>query len=226
MNTIFSEINKRGITRLCHFNKSKNLGHILNGFEGILATDMLPKLYKEVNDNSRFDGKSEYVCCSIQYPNVFYLNRIKDNCKLFKDWVILSIDTSIIEESNTLFCKVNAATENGNFIKSGKIGFRELFEEVVVTNKRSISRTSYLPSSCPTDLQAEVMILKKIEKNFIKEIIVPTEQQAKEEAIRMSILGVKNPPLIKICKELFDRDLSDKLRKGIIPKEIEYKYGY
>ncbi|MGL5652469.1 MAG: DarT ssDNA thymidine ADP-ribosyltransferase family protein [Paraclostridium sp.] len=226
MENLLNQMKKRNITRLCHFTKSKNLAHILNSFDGILATDMLPDFYKEVNDKSRFDGKKDYICCSIQYPNVFYLYQVKDNCKLFKDWIILSIDPKVILTSNILFCKVNAATESGKFIKQGIEGFNELYEEHIATSKRSISRSFNMPVSCPTDIQAEVMILEKIPREFIKEIIVPTNQQAKEESVRMKVLGVKNPPIIKVCPELFDKNLCDKLRSGDIPKEIEYKYGY
>lgn len=222
---ILQEIKSRGISRLCHFTKSKNLAHILNSFDGILATDNLPDLYKEVNDNDRYDGKKEYICCSIEYPNVFYLERVKDNCKLFKDWIILSIDPKIILDEDTIFCKVNAATESGRLIKGGVEGFRELYSNEISTSKRSIYRTDKMPSACPTDIQAEVMILNKIPKEYIKEIIVPTELQAKEEYVRMKILGVKNIPNIKVCPELFKKNLCDSLRKGNIPKEVIWEDG-
>ena len=36
---ILDEINRRGISRLCHFTKAKNIPYILNDFNGILPTD-------------------------------------------------------------------------------------------------------------------------------------------------------------------------------------------
>ena len=225
MEEIRKELIQRGINRLCHFTKSKNLAHILNSFDGILATDMIPNLYKEVNDNHRLDGKKDYICCSIQYPNVYYLERIRDNCKLFKEWIIITIDPSIILNSDTMFCKVNAATENGKFINRGIEGLRELYDKSILTKNRTINRTELMPDCCPTDIQAEVMIFGKIPKEYIKEIIVPTEQQAKEESIRMSILGVENPPDIKVCSELFSKNLANQIRKGCIPKEQYYKHS-
>ena len=43
-------IKERGITRLCHFTKSKNLPHILGEFGGIKSSDKIPNHYKDVND--------------------------------------------------------------------------------------------------------------------------------------------------------------------------------
>lgn len=101
----------------------------------------------------------------------------------------------------------------------------ELYSNEISTSKRSIYRTDKMPSACPTDIQAEVMILNKIPKEYIKEIIVPTDLQAKEEYIRMKILGVKNIPNIKVCPELFKKNLCDSLRKGNIPKEVIWEDG-
>ena len=68
---IYEEMKKRGISRLCHFTKSKNFAHIINDFNGIIATDKLPEGYKDINDINRFDKKTDYVCCSVQYPNIY-----------------------------------------------------------------------------------------------------------------------------------------------------------
>lgn len=219
---ILEEMNKRGVSRLCHFTKSKNIPQILNNFEGVLSTDAIPRYYREVNDEYRFDGKKNYICCSIEYPNVYYLDRIKDNDKLFNEWVIICIDPKIVLECDVLFSKVNAATESGKYIMSGIDGLKSIYSEEIITSKRSIIRSYDLPISCATDIQAEVMILEKIDKKYIKELIVSNEQQARMEYIRMNLLGIEQELKIKVCGGLFKRELGNHLNKGRIPEEIEY----
>lgn len=68
--------------------------------------------------------------------------------------------------------------------------------------------------SSPTDIQAEVLIYKKIPIKYIKEIIVKSELQAKEEFFRMKLWGGKTDILIIVAPELFDSNLSKKLRDG------------
>lgn len=224
-NKILEEMNKRGVNRLCHFTKSKNIPQILNNFDGVLATEVIPKYYREVNDEHRFDGKGNYICCSIEYPNVYYLDRVKDNDRLFNEWVIIGIDPKVVLECHTLFSKVNAATERGKYIMPGVEGFKSIYSNEIITNKRKIIRNYNLPIACATDIQAEVMILEKIDRKYIKEIIVADVEQTKREYIRMNLLNIGDGIKIKVCGDLFKRELGDILKKGNIPKEIEYN-GY
>lgn len=218
-NEILNEIEKRGIKRICHFTKSKNLSHILNDFKGIYAIDFLPENYKDCNDSLRLDGKTDYICCSIEYPNIFYLDRIKNNDKLFKDWIILSIDPKIMCLEKTLFSKVNAATEKGRYITKGGGGFKSLFDNNIVTTKRSIKRECTMIESSPTDIQAEVLIYHKIPLEYINGIIVKNELQARDEFFRMKLWGGKNDIPIIVAPELFNKDLSNKILAGTIPEE-------
>ena len=68
-------LRKRGVTRLCHFTSLKNLIHILTENDGILSTDRIEFDIKSRNDPDRFDGQMESVCCSVEYPNSWYMNR-------------------------------------------------------------------------------------------------------------------------------------------------------
>ncbi|MBE6069356.1 MAG: DUF4433 domain-containing protein [Clostridium lundense] len=222
-NLILKEIKDRGITRLCHFTKSKNLSHILNDFNGILSTDKLPEAYRDINDFERYDGRLDYVCCSIQYPNIFYLQRIKDNDILFKDWIILSIKPEVMTKDKTLFSKVNAATQRGKYIKSGIEGLKEIYDPSILTSKRTIVRRFTMPQSCPTDIQAEVLIHERIPKEFIQGIIVNNEKQAKEEEVRMMICQVKEKIPIIVAPELFTRDVYKKIELGELPVEKLWK---
>ena len=105
---------------------------------------------------------------------------------------------------------------------SGINGLKSIYSEEVITKKRTIRRSTDLPLSCATDIQAEVMILGSIQKKYIKELIFPNEQQASMEYTRMNLLGIGKELKVKICPELFKKELGQYLNKGNIPKEIEY----
>ena len=51
------------------------LTHILSSNEGILASDSIRSDVKTVTDINRYDGELEYVCCSIEYPNSWFLSK-------------------------------------------------------------------------------------------------------------------------------------------------------
>ena len=149
----------------------------------------------------------------------FILIEIKDRDILFKEWIILSIKPDIIIKEKTLFSKVNAATERGKYIKLGEEAFNELFDSSVVTNKRTINRKFTMPNNCPTDIQAEILINEIVPKEYIQAIIVSSEQQAKEEKIRMKICQVEEIIPIIVSPELFTRDVYKKVELGEIISE-------
>lgn len=116
---IYEEIKKRNITRLCHFVHTNILLHILNNNEGVKAVDFIKQDVLIQNDKQRMDGKTDYINCSVQYPNWWYLRRVKDNNPIFSDWAILFIDPIVATIETTQFCKVNAATRYGAYICKG-----------------------------------------------------------------------------------------------------------
>lgn len=213
------DIKKRNITRLCHFTKSKNIPHILEEFKAIKSSDKIPSHYKDVNDILRLDGKKSHVCCSVEYPNLYYLDSIKNNDKLFKEWAILVINPEIIVNESCLFSAVNAATERGKYIKSGVEGFNSLYSNVVTTKRRTITRTSKLPSCCPTDFQGEIMIKEEIGIKYIEGIIVESEEQGRHEKFKLSLLGLQDKIKVYVSPEAFRKSSYEKLKLGIKPKE-------
>lgn len=95
------------------------------------------------------DGKTDYINCSVQYPNWWYLRRVKDNNPIFSDWAILFIDPIVATIETTQFCKVNAATRYGAYICKGAEAFRELFS----ANVGRQNRTKDMLQNAPTDDQ-------------------------------------------------------------------------
>lgn len=195
MNKFQDEIQRRGITRLCHFTKSSNLPFILGDgkFEknGILSTDYIRQSdYLEELDKQRLDGHTNYVSCSIQRPNSKYMRFREEHSKddLFNQWVVLCIDPSVIDDTS-LFSPVNAATASGKNVKSGFGAFENMFADpisFVRYNKlQEEDRASDLPLNLTTDSQAEVLIKDRIPKDKITDIVFPADTYEVEK-LRLS----------------------------------------
>lgn len=218
------EAERRGITRLCHFTPSRNLVHILTGETGILATKNLKTSERSIftsTDLQRLDRHQEYICCSIEYPNVFYFNTAKSRDKLFKDWVVLFIKREYLWLAGTKFCPRNAASGSGSYISEGEKAFLEMFDQSV----GRFSRWSKHLISCPTDIQAEVLVPDTIAIEDILAIAVPTQEQAKNEIARLRWVGEsENRFKFVVAPDLFDRNkLPNSIRNGKRPTEILFE---
>lgn len=209
---IEQEIKKRNITRLCHFVHTNVLLHILNNNEGVKAVDFISQDILFQNDTQRLDGKTDYINCSIQYPNWWYLRRVKNNNPIFSDWAILFIDPIVASFDTTQFCKVNAAKRCGAYIKKGYGAFHELFQPQV---EQQI-RPSTMLSNAPTDDQAEVLIYEKIPIEYIQGIAFENERIAREKIIEWQVMGFK-PIDVYIAPQLFEISTSKAIRLGNEP---------
>ena len=225
--SIRNEATRRGITRLCHFTPSRNLGHIAEDPRGILASRHLAEDQKAVfnpTDSERLDGFPDHVCCSIQYPNAWYFRISRDQERLFKDWVVLLIAPHYLWHTGTKFCPRNAAAEHGRLVGDGADAFEGLFAETV-EGQRTFRRAPRHRASLPTDEQAEVLIPDRVERRDVIGIAVRDEAQAKRELARLELLGRRSPPLV-IAPDFFEpRRLSGLLRAGRIPAERKYPPG-
>jgi hypothetical protein len=223
------EAERRGITRLCHFTPSRNLVHILTGETGILATQSLQTSDSSVftsTDPNRLDRHEKYICCSIEYPNVFYFNLAQSKDKLFKDWALLFIDSKYLWLSGTRFSPVNAATGSGRYISEGEKAFLEMFAPSVEGARGNVfSRGSKHLISCPTDNQAEVLLPDRIAMEDILAIAVPTQEQAKNEIARLRWVGKsENRFQFVVAPDLFDKNkLPNSIRNGKRPIEIFFE---
>lgn len=187
MNPYQQIIKQRNINYLVHFTKSSNLPFILGDEEiqsipaGIVSDDLLPKEI-ERNDKDRNDRHTNYVCCTVEFPNLRFQYRQKkqqeDN--LFDEWAFLYIDPQIIDDT-TLFSPINAATGNGINLECGPDAFENLFGQRIDYYRKygngmqnlEVVRPIGLPSCYTSSIQAEVMIKNKIPKEYIKEIKFP-----------------------------------------------------
>ena len=121
MSSIGNEIGRRRITRLCHFTRLKLLGRIISDHE-ILSNQELMNRGQTVcrNDYYRHDGHLDYLSCSVQYPNLFVLDKFRQRRDSDDSWVVVLLDPNLLESSSTRFSPVNAATDKGLF--SSKLG--------------------------------------------------------------------------------------------------------
>ena len=219
----------RGITRLCHFTPSRNLGHIANDPRGILASRHLQddeaKLFNPTDDK-RLDGYKDHVCCSIQYPNAWYFRNARSEERLFPDWVVILIRADYLWRADTKFCPRNAAAESGRLVRNGAEAFEALFAESVEGSGGNVfTRGPRHPSFFPTDEQAEVLIPDRVERRDVIGIAVKDESQARNEIARLHMMRIAAPSIV-IVPEFYDPNkLSSLLRNGQLPVEREHTSG-
>ena len=225
--SIQANVVRRGITRLCHFTPSHNLGHIAEDRVGILASKHLGEDEKAVfnpTDSERLDGYPDHVCCSIQYPNAWYFRKARGREPLFRDWVILLIKPHYLWYVGAKFCPRNAATEHGRLVDEGAEAFEALFADTV-EGTYTYRRDHRHPAFLPTDEQAEVLIPDHIRRGDVIGIAVYDDEQAQREVARLKLLGQSLSPIL-IVPEFFDPNkLSQLLRAGRVPTEREHQQG-
>ena len=224
-NSIRKEISSRQITRLCHFTRSSKLLHILRSETGVLATHFLEILHEDIlcpTDEYRYDDHKEYICCSIQYPNTWYLDRVRNKDPIFNEWVIIFINPLVMLNPATRFCHRNAAADRGAHICSGLDGFRGIFGNPV-QGKTLLYRTPKMMDCCPTDGQAEVLIHESIPRDEILAIAVPTFEQARVEIERYK--HIPEAPKVKwiVAPDIFNNNWSIMIKKGLAPEELPYE---
>jgi hypothetical protein len=231
---IKAEVQRRGITRLCHFTPSRNLGQILSGKSGVLATRRLKEDERYIfapTDLERLDRHTEHISCSIEYPNAWYFDRARSRETLFRDWTVLFIDSKYLWKDGARFCPRNAAASFGREVGSGPSVFEKLFApEVAGAYGRKYSRSSLTPNYCVTDEQAEVLIPDEIALEDILGFAVHSVEQAKNELVRLKLMGIPERRIqeskVIIAPDLFDKyRLSGLLKQGKRPEETSFDPG-
>ncbi|MDE2695312.1 MAG: DarT ssDNA thymidine ADP-ribosyltransferase family protein [Chloroflexota bacterium] len=221
---------RRGITRLCHLTPFRNLVHIASG-DGLLSTKQLDDHDRATfnkQDLERLDGHPDYISCSIEYPNAWYGRQRRGDtaraASLFPDWVCLTFEPKHLWVDTTLFCPRNAAAEGGRLIRGGVEAFESLYEASVQGSGNRFFTRNALPSACPTDEQAEVLVRRHVPLNDIQHVIVLDEAQARRTFLGLRQLGLSDDLFrFRICPGVFDPyRLSRLLRSGTRPAEVDW----
>ena len=226
MSTELNEsIKNKEISRLCHFTPSRNLSHIVSDKRGVLSTANLKVEERAVftaTDAERLDGYEDHVCCSIEYPNSWYLTKARTNDPLFRDWIILCINPQYLALPKTGFCPRNAAAGRGRYVGFGLAAFESLYAQSVAGAGGKIrKRSAKLLPCCPTDQQAEVLVPDHINFVDIRQVVIRDETQARNEAVRLELAGLSATTFkFVIAPTLFDPyALDSALRLGRRPTE-------
>lgn len=198
-----------GLTRLAHFTPSKNLWHIANDGQIRSSSDLAHNApeYFDPTDIERFDDRPEMVCCSLQFPNAYYLDkaRLKPQYARFPDWSCLFLRTELLLRSGVLFSGCNAAKGRGAYLRPGVPGLDACYAPVSVTGDHRRLRNHH--PLAPTDLQAEVLVPGPIGLDMVISIAVPSAEAAGREYARLDVSGLTPDRFTWIvAPTLFDKD--------------------
>lgn len=164
---------ERQIPYLLHFTRSENLPNILSS--GLQPRSEIDNgnFCGTVNDDLRLDGRRNFNCLSIAFPNSLMFHRFKlDNPGT--DWPILVVHPGIMSRRNSLFCWQNAASNEISHADGAQLGslaaFQGLFEE---RDGHPARNDQFLKICDPTNLQAEVLVEGVIPPAAIYCVIFP-----------------------------------------------------
>ena len=216
---LIDQIKERQITRLVHFTRLSSLAGIIRD-RSIKSTRSLLDSGSTtvVNDAKRLDGHLDYVCCSVEYPNVYLLDRYR--AKDFgSDWIILFLYPILLSSPMTRFSPVNASTQHGIHVKDGIDGFNSMFEDYVSPRVR---RSPYHRRNAPTDIQAEVLLAQSVPSWAISGIAVEFDAVANKVATLLKAWTVDKPlpdwhtnkPSVDVQKDLFSKTELRKIVRG------------
>ena len=211
-------LTSHGVTRLCHFTKFQSLTHIISSPDGVLASSSIRQDTKNFTDTARYDGELDYVCCSVQYPNSWFLEKARQSNtdKIFRDWVVIYINLSILNYRSAKFCPCNAAKDYGLHISDDMDNVDSIFAKSVSTFR--YSRTANMLDSCPTDGQAEVLIKHNIPREYIIGIAVGNEDVATRVYSLLIMHKLEQIPLF-IAPDVLTPSWSALIRNGHRPTE-------
>ncbi|MFN0012870.1 MAG: DarT ssDNA thymidine ADP-ribosyltransferase family protein [Phycisphaerales bacterium] len=155
----------RSITRLVHFTHRANVESIRN--HGILPVPELKRrgITPRANDHERLDHLRDAVSMSIEFPNwqLFFKFR-REQYTRDEDWCVLTVCPSVLWTNACVFSAENAAAageaKRPLHVRQGLEAFHRLFEDAG-SSRQGITRSQLgaLPTSYPTNPQAEVQVL-------------------------------------------------------------------
>lgn len=166
------QIKKRKVKYVLHFTNIENLSNILKN--GLIPREELENTDTnfEYNDNYRYDGYENSISCSIEQPNYKMFYKLRMNNKDSK-WAVIILKKSILWKKDCSFFETNAASRKMRYKdaerREGNKAFKSLFGELDWSNPRDELN---IPSSYPTDPQAEILVFDKIESKYITHIVL------------------------------------------------------
>lgn len=212
-------LKNRGVSRLCHFTKLARFVHIISSETGVCATANIDQDIRRETDHARLDGECEYVCCSIEYPNSWFLRKAmeRDIEEVFRDWIVLCIDLDVLRIRKIKYSPCNASAGNGNYIYSNEEELDMLFNPVCVRMKRD----PQILDCCATDDQAEILIENNIPREMISKIIVGNAMVAAQVYSILKVYGIRDIS-IAVAPDVLNTNWSRIVRNGKRPAEMNF----
>ncbi len=122
-----------GVTRLVHFTPARNLPHILDdgAVRPVVELRADRRAYFAATDLNRYDGYPDRTCCSIEYPNPYYLRvaRSRPEARTYPDWVALLLSVDLLDRPGVLLSPRNAAA--GTAVSASVSAFDALYAPAV-----------------------------------------------------------------------------------------------
>lgn len=165
---------ERGIPYLLHFTQAANL-------PGIMTHGLVPRASLDcggivgiANDDLRLDGRRNYNCLSIAFPNAPMFHRFKQENPAV-EWPILVVHPAIMSRRKSLFCWKNAACNDFSEAPDDELSDIEAFRGLYAERDCVPSRQNQLLKAWdPTHVQAEVMVEGVIPARAIYSVIFPS----------------------------------------------------
>lgn len=218
MTSVLAALQQVGLTRLAHFTPAKNLPHVVR--QGFLRSSKdlarnAPEFF-DPTDRERFDNHPDHLCCSLEFPNGYYLAqaRVKPAFQNFPDWVCLLLDPRLLLRDGVLFAPCNAAKGRGAYLASGGDALLGCYSDP--SRPGGWTRGPSHHPRVPTDIQAEALVPAPIELSHLLGIVVPSDEAAANEVDRLKLVAA-NPGQVSwiVAPTFFRRDeLSSRLRFG------------
>jgi hypothetical protein len=178
--TVNQVLRHLNITRLAHFTPAKNLWHIMEDGQIRSSKDLAENApeYFDPTDRERLDLHPEMVCCSLEYPNSYYLAKAKLRREFinYPEWVCLLLDPTLLLRPGTLFSGCNGAKEGGAYLALGGQALLDCYADPSIP--AGYTRGPRHPRQVPTDLQAEAQVVGPVELSYLRGIVVPTADAA------------------------------------------------
>lgn len=222
MSLLVENARSRGVTRLVHFTPARNLPHIVDDAALRPVADLRAdrRAWFAATDLERYDDHPEMTCCSIEYPNAYYLRqaRKKPNARTYPDWAALLLSVDLLDRAGVLVSPRNAAA--GTAMEATEASFDAIYAPVVAGRQRYRRGPHHL-DAVPTDLQAEVLIPEDIPLSQVRGLLFPTEEMCR--TVRANLRQVSRIPPAhwtwRSSPEAFDPDALRRCVHGGSPPE-------
>jgi ssDNA thymidine ADP-ribosyltransferase, DarT len=188
--SVLAALRRLGVARLTHFTPARNLPHILHD----RALRSVEEMAEDVRaayvatDPDRYDGHSDKISCSLQYPNAYYFRKARERpvALNYPDWACLLLDPSLAARPGTQFCPRNASYGCGSLLAPGAEGLLACYaERVAGSGDVYYDRGPRHDPGSPTDVQAEVLVPAPIPLSHVQAVVLPSAQHVRQERARL-----------------------------------------